>query len=275
MCKSVGERMFSHLDDTTFSAGPSSKNAISLIDMLNDTPNCSSLEKPTGRFPSLSEILHHCNIQHVYLHPSTGLDPQEHSFGLHLCLTKFPTDDVQRTNILERLKLVEALHGLTESKRTGFVRGPEGSKVQLASREGGAFQPVNRRYESQIPVAITIEFIEPNSTADREGRLSVGSLILEIDTVNLLTSGECGFYSPTELLSIAQRQLRNASRMMFGNQRPTPVHITAATYHHYFDDASVLNPMARVVSLPDIWLKPAKPKENEAKHITFNQAIDI
>ncbi|KAF7233689.1 hypothetical protein EG68_12449 [Paragonimus skrjabini miyazakii] len=198
--------------------------------------------EPASSFPTLFDILHHCNINRVLLDPN--IPSSNNQLGLRLCLTKFPLDDIQRANHLQRMKEAE-IKGISCSdyeRADGFnsAAGPQGPKPQLLPRHGGPFRPVDYRRPEDAPDVITIESIQPNTPASIEGSLSAGMLILEINGQQLLhPKGAPKGGSRMTMLRMAEDQLRMAYQAAKHGQVPM-VRITAARFHNKFGTANQL-----------------------------------
>ncbi|KAA3675919.1 uncharacterized protein DEA37_0002305 [Paragonimus westermani] len=198
--------------------------------------------EPASSFPTLFDILHHCNINRVLLDPN--IPSSNNQLGLRLCMTKFPLDDIQRANHLQRMK-EEEIKGVScaDYERVGgfnSTASPQGPKPQLLPRHGGPFRAVEYRRLDDAPDVITIESIQPNTPASIEGSLSTGMLILEINGQQLLhpKSVPKGG-SRVSMLRIAEDQLRMAYQAAKHGQVPM-VRITAARFHNKFGIANQL-----------------------------------
>lgn len=187
-------------------------------------------------YPSLFEVLHHCNILRIILDPN--IPNESRQLGLHLELTKFPLDDIQRANSIQRWQSKQQNTGSKDtlsSFGSDGQYGPRGPKPRIIPREGSAFRAFDDHRLEEAPDVIAIKRIDPDSPAGIHGGLTVGTLLLEINGKSLLRTNESDdpVSASVELLKFAEEQLQLASRAGLSGEAP-PVRITAARYHNRF-----------------------------------------
>ncbi|CAH8469516.1 unnamed protein product [Heterobilharzia americana] len=201
-------------------------------------------------YPSLFDVLHHCDIYRVLLDPN--LPSLSDQLGLNLCLTKFPLDDVQRADTLQKLKNNEIYEkGMSNDSINSIqsLSNPKGPKARIRSRKGGAFQPVDIKRSDMGFDVVTIESIEPDSPASFEGSLAPGHIILEVDGKDLLRPHyfKDANGNRMNILDVAQNQLQAARQAALTGEIPH-IRITAAQYHANFGLANTANNPERLSS---------------------------
>ncbi|VDP65386.1 unnamed protein product [Echinostoma caproni] len=200
-------------------------------------PVFETMQRPP--YPTLFDILHHCNILRVVLDPN--IPSQSKQLGLHLGLSKFPLDDIQRASSIQRLQQQQQQSANTGSKDTlnsvgsESQYGPKGPKPRIRPREGSAFRAVEYRRLEDAPDIVTIERVDPDSPAAIEGGLTAGTLLLEINGKTLLPTADSDDLSTSSigLLRLAVEQLQAASQAGRLGEAAL-VRITAARYHNRF-----------------------------------------
>ncbi|CAH8488483.1 unnamed protein product [Schistosoma curassoni] len=199
-------------------------------------------------YPSLFDVLHHCDIYRVVLDPN--LPSLSDQLGLRLCLTKFPLDDVQRADTLQKLQNnqifdIKSSDGSVETMNS--MNSLKGPKPHIGSRNNGTFKPIEMKHSNMAFDVVTIESIEPDSPASFEGSLAPGHIILEVDGKDLLHP-KClkdGYGNKLNILTIAQNQLRAARQAALNGEIP-PIRITAAQYHNNFGLANTVSNLERI-----------------------------
>ncbi|TPP64151.1 hypothetical protein FGIG_05164 [Fasciola gigantica] len=195
-------------------------------------------------YPSLFDVLHHCNILRVVLDPN--IPSQSSRLGLHLELTKFPLDDIQRANSIQCCEQQQQQQqqqqqntGSNETLTTAGGKGqygPRGPKPRIIPREGSAFRAFDYRRLEEAPDVIAIKKIDPDSPAGIQGELAVGTLLLEINGKTLLQtteSDEDPASASVAMLRYAEELLELAAKTGRSGEA-SPVRITAARYHNRF-----------------------------------------
>ncbi|CAH8464652.1 unnamed protein product [Schistosoma turkestanicum] len=211
-------------------------------------PSSSSSDLETVEsYPSLFDVLHHCDIYRVLLDPN--LPSLSDQLGLRLCLTKFPLDDVQRADTLQKLQKneivdVKSSYGIIEPMNP--MHSPKGPKPYIGLRSDGAFKPIDVKRSDMAFDVVTIESIETDSPASFEGSLAPGHIILEVDGKDLLRPKQFkdSHGNKVNILAIAQNQLRAARQAALNGEIP-PIRITAARYHDNFGLANTVSNLDR------------------------------
>lgn len=229
-----------HRTPTTSPWGNKVQTALS---SSNHTPVPSPESVRRSPYPSLFEVLHHCNILRIVLDPN--IPNESRQLGLHLELTKFPLDDIQRANSIQRWQSQQQNTGSKDtvaSFGSDGQYGPRGPKPRIIPREGSAFRAFEDRRLDDAPDVIAIKRIDPDSPAGIHGGLTVGTLLLEINGKTLLRTNESDdpVSASEELLKFAEEQLQLASRAGLSGEAP-PVRITAARYHNRFGTDNKVN----------------------------------
>uniref|UniRef100_A0A3Q0KV17 Ras-associating domain-containing protein n=1 Tax=Schistosoma mansoni TaxID=6183 RepID=A0A3Q0KV17_SCHMA len=222
-------------------------------------------------YPSLFDVLHHCDIYRVILDPN--LPSLSDQLGLRLCLTKFPLDDVQRADTLQKLQNneifdIKSSDGSVETMNT--MNSPKGPKPYIGPRNNGTFKPIEMKRSDMAFDVVTIESIEPDSPASFEGSLAPGHIILEVDGKDLLHP-KClkdGYGNKLNILTIAQNQLRAARQAALNGEIP-PIRITAAQYHNNFGLANIVNNLERLSVRPKNGLN--RNMHTTTNHNTFDK----
>ncbi|TNN05513.1 hypothetical protein EWB00_009202 [Schistosoma japonicum] len=196
-------------------------------------------------YPSLFDVLHHCDVYRVILDPN--LPSLSDQLGLRLCLTKFPLDDVQRADTLQKLKNNEIFDRKSSNESIEMMNGSKGSKLQIESHKNGTLKPMGVKQLDMPFDVVTIESIEPDSPASFEGSLAPGHIILEVDGKDLLRPNclKDAYGNKLSILAIAQNQLRAARQAALSGEIP-PIRITAARYHDNFGLANAVSNLERV-----------------------------
>ncbi|CAI2725567.1 unnamed protein product [Schistosoma spindalis] len=238
-----------------------------LVHGCKKTNTSSSDIETVESYPSLFDVLHHCDIYRVILDPN--LPSLSDQLGLRLCLTKFPLDDVQRADTLQKLQnneifdikssdgSVETMNSMNNLKRL---------QPHIGSRNNGNFKPVEMKHSNMAFDVVTIESIEPDSPASFEGSLAPGHIILEVDGKDLLHP-KClkdGYGNKLNILTIAQNQLKAARQAALNGEIP-PIRITAAQYHNNFGLANTASNLERI----SLSVRP-KNGLNRNMHISTN-----
>ncbi|KAK4473588.1 hypothetical protein MN116_002943 [Schistosoma mekongi] len=220
-------------------------------------------------YPSLFDVLHHCDIYRVILDPN--LPSLSDQLGLRLCLTKFPLDDVQRADTLQKLKNNEIFDRKGSSDSIEMMNGSKDSKLQIGLHKDGTFKPIGLE-QSDMPFdVVTIESIEPDSPASFEGSLAPGHIILEVDGKDLLRPNclKDAYGNKLSILAIAQNQLRAARQAALSGEIP-PIRITAARYHDNFGLANTVSNLERA----NLSIRPKNGSKGRMHISTKNNTFD-
>ncbi|CAH8828064.1 unnamed protein product [Trichobilharzia szidati] len=223
-------------------------------------------------YPSLFDVLHHCDIYRVLLDPN--LPSLSDQLGLRLCLTKFPLDDVQRADTLQKLQYSDKYGKKDSNESINSVHSSNrlnGSKPRVRSPNSGTFPTVDIQQAELSFDVVTIESIEPDSPASFEGSLAPGHIILEVDGKDLLRPHYLKDVHGNRMnvLDVARNQLRNARQAALTAEIP-PIRITAAQYHSNFGSANAANNLERFNSSIRSKNEANKRKYSLLNHQTMN-----